>query len=361
MPPPALLEVAEIQRRLQKIFPEGAANRQYCTRELAAKTVFTMLYIGATEGTGRWLSPKQVYHMSDRQAALTNSADRDSYAVNSVRPGFRSRFRRWYADNSREPIRDETLRGGLVSNGAVKTRSGVPTTSPKGRFALEGEFAALFDPTLRGEELDRRIADWHKTHLSASALARIQIIQHGATAAKDKIIVSLPNGETRAMSPGVSSVIAKEVAEQFAIRFLQQPAVIWISESGKKVVQRDDQLAQAIGLRIDPSTALPDMILADVSKPEVFVIFVEVVATDGPVTEARKRQLLRIATDANFDEGRILFVTAFMDRDSEVFRRCFPQVAWGSFVWCASEPEHVIALDGPDAVRVLTNSILWPT
>ena len=67
---PPLLAVADIHVRLQTIFPEGTANRNYITQEIAAKTVFVMLYIGAVEGAERWLRPDQVTHMTDTQAAL---------------------------------------------------------------------------------------------------------------------------------------------------------------------------------------------------------------------------------------------------------------------------------------------------
>ncbi len=40
---PPLPSVAEIRRRLEIAFPEGVPQRQYCTRELAASTVFAML------------------------------------------------------------------------------------------------------------------------------------------------------------------------------------------------------------------------------------------------------------------------------------------------------------------------------
>jgi len=53
MPLAPLLAVADIHERLQVIFPDGVANRNYCTREIAAKTVFVMLYIGAIEGSDR--------------------------------------------------------------------------------------------------------------------------------------------------------------------------------------------------------------------------------------------------------------------------------------------------------------------
>ena len=57
MPLPPLLPIPDIHRRLQIIYPEGTTSRNYVTREMAAKTVFVMLYIGAVEGTERWLRP----------------------------------------------------------------------------------------------------------------------------------------------------------------------------------------------------------------------------------------------------------------------------------------------------------------
>ena len=82
---PPLLVVADIHERLQLIFPEETANRNYVTREIAAKTVFVMLYIGAVEGTECWLRPDQVTRMTDAQAALANDQDREAWLVESMR------------------------------------------------------------------------------------------------------------------------------------------------------------------------------------------------------------------------------------------------------------------------------------
>jgi hypothetical protein len=57
MPLPTLLRVAEIRDRLQRIFPEGSLNRNNCTWEIAAKTIFVMLYVGAVKGSSIWLRP----------------------------------------------------------------------------------------------------------------------------------------------------------------------------------------------------------------------------------------------------------------------------------------------------------------
>jgi len=86
MPLAPLLAVADIHERLQAIFPAGAQNRNYCTREIAAKAVFVMLYTGAIEGSGRWLRPDQVTRMTDAQAAATAEAVRETWLNESMLP-----------------------------------------------------------------------------------------------------------------------------------------------------------------------------------------------------------------------------------------------------------------------------------
>jgi hypothetical protein len=44
---PRLAPVELIRERLSAIYPEGSPSRSYCVREMAAKTVFVMLYTGA--------------------------------------------------------------------------------------------------------------------------------------------------------------------------------------------------------------------------------------------------------------------------------------------------------------------------
>jgi hypothetical protein len=85
---PKLLSREKIHQRLQMIFPEGSPNRGYCTRELAASTVFTALYIGALEGSGVYLGPKHVYRMTDKQAGRVDQASRLGYATDILKSGF---------------------------------------------------------------------------------------------------------------------------------------------------------------------------------------------------------------------------------------------------------------------------------
>jgi hypothetical protein len=357
---PPLLEVDEIRTRLQAIFPEGIPERSKCTGLAAARTVYVMLYVGAIEN-GEWLAPKYVYRMGNSQAAKTSDADRTAYLAAVRKPGTPEPSDRWYKENTRESIRDEALKQGLVPIGAVLMNPQVPTTSGKGRYILRADFAALFDPRLIGDAFEQAVGAWRDKHLSPAALATVKVLQIAASGAKTKVSVMLPNGEGRTMAPGLSSVITKAVIEIFAPRFLTNPAVPWVSESGKKVVEKDDSLLKALGISISPEKLLPDVILADTGGGALVWTFVEIVATDGPIHATRRAQLLKLITDAGFKKEHAAFVTAFQSREHQAFKKTVASLAWGSFAWCLSEPEHLIAFDGMQAGTVKSLGDFMPS
>jgi BsuBI/PstI restriction endonuclease HTH domain len=159
---PRYIDRAAIHQRLQLIFPEGIPQRNYCVREAAASTIFTALYVGAVEDADQWGAPKQIYRMTDAQSTLRNDSDRTAYVTKSLKPRFQPREKTWYQDNSREQIRDETIRQGLIPNNAITERADLPTISAKPRYALRADFAALFDPALPAEDLAKEAESWRE-------------------------------------------------------------------------------------------------------------------------------------------------------------------------------------------------------
>jgi hypothetical protein len=352
LPKVPALEV--ISNRLPIIFPEGTEHRNYLVRDVAAKTIYVMFYVGAVESFGGWLRPSQVTDMSDQQAEMLNQEDRLTWIKKSLSSKKNRPQQCWYATNSREQIRDETIRTGLIPCRAIIERSGLPTTSSHPKYALSDGFAKLFDVSLTEQEFAKSVEDWQSKYLNKAALSRLKIIKAGSEASAHAISVIFPNGTKRLLSSGLSSVIAKSVIEVFAPMFLTNPTVLWLSESGKKVVTQDDELAKALGLNIDPQKALPDMILVDLGNAEdgseLLVLFIEIVATDGPINRERKAVLTSLALDAGFDVESIAFLSAFSDRDSQPFRKAISNLAWGSYAWFESEPEHIVYLrDGKPA------------
>ena len=340
---PRLPSRAEIHRRLGLIFPQGLTNRNYVTREMAASTVFTMLYLGAVEDADYYLKPDQVTRMNDKQASKVTPEERATWRSTSVQSGGASG---WYAKNTREPIRDETLRQGLVSFGAAIELQGIPTTSPRGRYALRLDFSRLFDPDIAGARLDEAISAWRDAHLTAGAQARLRLLSSATVTTVDGVLVTFPNGETRRLAAGPSSEITKAVAEVFARKFLKRPGVVWVSESGQRETYRDSQLLRDLGITIQADRLLPDMILVDLGDPtdDPLFVFVEVVASDGPVTEERRQALLSLITEAGYLEDRVVFVTAYLDRDDPAFKRTVTALAWRSYAWFLSEPDAIVGL-----------------
>ena len=71
MPLPPLPSIKEIHNRLQVIYPEGIPNRNYCIREMSARTIFVMLYVGAIESDDVWFRPDQATSLDFRVSFWT--------------------------------------------------------------------------------------------------------------------------------------------------------------------------------------------------------------------------------------------------------------------------------------------------
>jgi hypothetical protein len=132
----------------------------------------------------------------------------------------------------------------------------------------------------------------------AGVLARLVLLRKGAGAGTERVLVELPNGERRRLAPGPSSEL----------------------------------------------TRVPDAILADLDATPPLIVFVECVVTDGPINERRKHELEELALGGGFLPTDCAYVTTFLDRDRSPFKRMAASLAWGTFVWFSTEPEHLVFL-----------------
>ncbi len=346
-----LPDIETIRRRLEIIFPEGLSDRQYVVRITAARIILTMLYADAVESRDVWLAPVHVYRMSEAQAKRQTDDERMEYRDGLRKKGYKSTGQPWLADNSREQVRDESLRDGLVQKNAVIVKQGIPTTSSAGRYCLRKSFADLF--IVPEAEFERAVAEWWTQYLNPAELARVQIMRDRGRS-EGAVTVELPNGETRLLSAGPSSPIAKAVIEDFARRFLHRPEVLWISESGNKVVARDDKLMRQIGLPIDEQRLLPDIVIADLGRENILLVFAEIVATDGPFTEARKTEILALTEQAGFSRDQVVFLSAFEHRNAAPLKKRLSGIAVDSYAWCMAEPNLLIWF-GAGSPMVLTH------
>src|SRR5574337_1618910 len=178
---PPWISVDDVQSRLEAIFAPSFPDRTLLVGRMAARVVFVFLYGGCIEARGRYLRPSQVYLFTDDQAALKVDAQRIGWYEGSWRSGHRAPGRRWYADTSREPIRDDLMRNRLLRLGVIGRRTDivVPTTSSKPVYFMAAGFAALFDPHLAGDALRQAIAAWQVANLDTHTLQRMRLRAQG--------------------------------------------------------------------------------------------------------------------------------------------------------------------------------------
>lgn len=354
----ALPSIQDCVRRLETIFPRAAFDAVLSSPGAGA-AVAAMLYVDAVvrdddamPTDARWVRPTTCLWLSDDAYARQDDASRDAFyqaaigpkakaAVEALHSSWGVAHRPLYGDNSRETLRDETFRAWL-DHGALRVRPGVKTTSPAPRWALTASFADLFDPGLQDDALVEAIGAWRDAHMSPGARLKALTAQQRAQSVH-AVQIQLPSGELRTLEPGEASVILKGVIELWAPARLEDPVVLTISEPGDKVYLADSRLLDRLGLRIDQTTLLPDGVIVDIAPDPPMFWIVEAVATDGPVTEDRKRALLAWARAQNIPDGACEFLSAFGSRNSPAARRRLKDLASGTFGWYADEPTHELA------------------
>ncbi|HEX2418579.1 MAG TPA: BsuBI/PstI family type II restriction endonuclease [Micromonosporaceae bacterium] len=351
-----LLPRGECQARLQLVFPRTTFD-PVLANPLAGAAVAAMIYIDAIiedtvpfvdsnvcarPTTCLWMSDAafrcadQLQRIAWRKAALGGKK-----AVANLLRSWGLSHDAWYGDNSRETLRDETFAEWL-RYGAVRANPSVTTTSGRPRWALTASFADLFNPALQGEDLAAAVEGWQAGHLQPGDLVRIRAAGDRERRAHS-VPVRLPTGEVRNLAPGDASLIIKAVVEQWMRARLADPVVLTISEPGEKLYVADQATLASLGLAIDTSTLLPDALLVDIGpRPAEFWI-VEAVATDGPIDDGRKKELLDWATDQKIPETSCRFLTAFLSRNHHAARRRLKDLATGTFAFYADEPARELS------------------
>ncbi|MDP9419483.1 MAG: restriction endonuclease [Actinomycetota bacterium] len=288
------------------------------------------------------MSDSVLRHDSDEErSAWRAAAERAKKAVVALLAEWGETFEPRYADNTRETLRDETFRNWL-KHGALRQRPGVPTSSGRGRWALSATFADLFDPALRGDQLDSAIDAWREANMAPGP--RLRAARAADRADREhQVVVTLPGGGSRSLEPGHASRILKGVIEEWAPRRLRDPVVVTISEPGDKIFTGDVETLRRLGIRIDLSRVLPDAVIADLGETPVAFWVVEAVATDGPITEERRAKLLTWAEEQNIRPSECRFLSAFISRADAAARRRLKDLAASTFAWYADEPEHELA------------------
>jgi len=151
--------------------------------------------------------------------------------------------------------------------------------------------------------------------------------------------IKLPNGTTIEFSPGEHNLLQKAIIEHFLPRFGYGAEVLYVGDTAKKFLVREEAKLKALKFFELEHGELPDIVAYSEQKNWLFLI--EAVHSSGPISPIRLLELKRLAKGCT---AELVFVTAFLTR--ETFRKFAPDIAWETEVWIADAPDHMVHFDG---------------
>ncbi|NEQ95234.1 MAG: restriction endonuclease, partial [Cyanothece sp. SIO2G6] len=154
------------------------------------------------------------------------------------------------------------------------------------------------------------------------------------------ISISLPGGLELSFTPGRHNALQKAIIEQFLPRYGYACEVLYVGDSSDKYLYLNRETLSKLNFPEPSHKELPDIIAFSEQKGWIYLI--ESVTSFGEISQIRKLELERITTNCTYP---IIFVTAFPDRST--YRKYCANLAWETEVWIASDPDHLIHLNGP--------------
>ena len=237
-------------------------------------------------------------------------------------------YNKIYAENSRENIRKNAMHPFRIA-GFVED-NGVATNSSNYSYRLTEEMKTLlsfYDSNLWEEKLA-----WFQS-IHDSLKSRYETKRNFT-----KIPVTI-NGKQFSFSTGSHNKLQKAIIEEFAPRFAPQSECLYVGDTTKKDLVKNEQRLQELGFSITLHDKMPDIVLYMFDRD--WLLFVEAVTSVGPMSPKR---IIEIGEMINRVKSKIIYVTAFLD--FKTFKKFSSDLAWETEVWIAEIPDHMIHYNG---------------
>ena len=147
------------------------------------------------------------------------------------------------------------------------------------------------------------------------------------------------NGNELLFSPGKHNELQKAIIEQFAPRFAPGSECLYVGDTIKKDLVKNEKRLEELGFNITLHDKMPDVVLY--CSKRKWLYFIEAVTSVGPMSAQRIIDINNMT--ANVTAGKI-FVTAFPD--CTTYKKFVADLAWETEVWLADMPDHMIHLNG---------------
>jgi hypothetical protein len=138
---------------------------------------------------------------------------------------------------------------------------------------------------------------------------------------------------------GSADGLVEKVVSDFCLQFSPGGHVGYVSRTGKMSAPSTYNVFAELDVSFDSADLLPDVAVHDAGKGRLLLI--DVVTAHGPITPRHRDELEALFAPYPLN---LIFITVFPDRESP--GRYLDGLSWGTKVWLADEPDHLIHLDG---------------
>ena len=158
-------------------------------------------------------------------------------------------------------------------------------------------------------------------------------------AIQQRIPVTTPDGEELALKAGGQNTLIKAMVEDFCAYFVPGGEVLYIGDADSKLTIFENERLASLGVTLDLHGKFPDLIVYQPDRN--WLLLMEACSTHGPVDHIRHSELSEIFHGCT---AGLIYVSCFPNRT--VMRRFLVELAWETEAWVASDPTHMIHLNG---------------
>lgn len=238
-----------------------------------------------------------------------------------------------YQENSRETIRDDTLKK-WVSASIMESKSGLASNDKNNSYRFTSAFAALVR-TFKTDQWTDALNQFMQNYESYSE--------------KLKQVKELPQGYSVKCNGGLNikldmsphNKLQRQILEEFVPNFASGAELLYIGDTSDRKLYYDEAKLKELGVNIINETSkLPDIILYDADKHRV--IFIEAYSSTGEFTVDRVNYINEHCKYR--DDIEVAFVTAFATVKKML--TVYPRISWDTDIWIAEEATHMTHKNG---------------
>lgn len=262
------------------------------------------------------------------EEVLWENATNDWIRIHDIIAFSNSKYGTTYAENSRETFRKQAMHH--FRTAALIEDNGTATNSPNYRYRLTNETLSTI----------KTIGSSRQNNALKRFLAHHQrLIDFYASKRRMTLRPVKINKKNFLFSPGKHNELQKAIIEGFAPRFAPNAECLYVGDTVKKDLVKDNERLKSLGFEITQHDKMPDIVLYCEDKKWIY--FIEAVTSVGPMDQKRLSEINEMTT--NVSAGKV-FVTAFLD--FRTFLKFCKNLAWETEVWIAEAPDHMIHLNG---------------